>query len=239
MTTFVLVHGAWHGAWCWFKVIPLLEKAGHTTVAVDLPSHGIDRTPTSEVSLELCAEAVCRVLDECREPVILVGHSMGGVVISRAAELRPGKVEKLVYLAAFLLPSGVTILEATPPDTRAKTVASLVIKDGGHAASLRAEALRHMFYADCDEADVALARTLLVPQAMAVSATRLSTSSENWGRVPRFYVECTLDNAIPIEAQRAMSLQLPCRRVITMETSHSPFFSAPGELSDHLLELLK
>jgi pimeloyl-ACP methyl ester carboxylesterase len=170
---------------------------------------------------------------------MLVGHSMGGLVISRSAELRPAKVEKLVYLAAFLLPSGRTILEATPLDTRAKTVASLIINEHSSAASLKAESVRQMLYADCEDSDVALARTLLVPQAMAVSASPLSTSEENWGRVPRFYIECTRDNAIPIEAQRAMSSQLPCRRVITMETSHSPFLSAPDELSAHLLQLLK
>jgi pimeloyl-ACP methyl ester carboxylesterase len=239
MATFVLVHGAWHGAWCWYKVVPLLEKAGHTVVALDLPSHGLDRTPARDISLELYAEAVCRVLDACREPVILVGHSMGGVVISRAAELRPARIEKLVYVAAFLLPTGVTILEATPPDASARTMASLVINADGSAAGLRAESVRQMFYADCEDSDMALARMLLVPQAMAVSATPLSTSGKHWGSVPRFYVECTLDNAIPIEAQRAMASKLPCRHVITMQTSHSPFFSAPGELSGHLLQLLK
>jgi pimeloyl-ACP methyl ester carboxylesterase len=238
MATFVLVHGAWHGAWCWFKVIPLLEKRGHTVVAVDLPSHGIDRTPTRDVSLELYAECVCRVLDSYREPVILVGHSMGGLVISRAAELRPAKIGKLVYIAAFLLPSGATILETTSTEANARAMTGLVLTEDGSAASVKAESIRHTFYADCEDCDVALARTLLVPQALAVSVTPLSTTDENWGRVPRFYIECTYDNAIPIEAQRAMVSRLPCRRVITMETSHSPFFASPGELSAHLLQLL-
>ena len=238
MATFVLVHGAWHGAWCWFKVIPLLEERGHTVVAVDLPSHGTDRTPTRDVSLELYTEYVCRVLDACREPAILVGHSMGGIVISRAAELRPAKIGTLVYVAAFLLPNGATILEATSTGANARAMTGVVLNDDGSAASVQAQSIRHTFYADCEDSDVALARTLLVPQALAVSVTPLSTTDENWGRVPRFYIECTHDNAIPIEAQRAMVSQLPCQRVITMETSHSPFFAAPGELSAHLLQLL-
>jgi pimeloyl-ACP methyl ester carboxylesterase len=238
MATFVLVHGAWHGAWCWFKVIPLLEKRGHTVIAVDLPSHGTDRTPTRDVSLELYAECVCRVLDACREPVMLVGHSMGGLVISRAAELRPAKIEKLVYVAAFLLPSGATILEATSTGANARAMTDLVINEDGSAAAVKPESIRHVFYADCEDSDVALARTLLVPQALAVSVTPLSTTDENWGSVPRCYIECTQDNAIPIEAQRAMVSELSCRRVITLETSHSPFFSSPDELSAHLLQLL-
>ena len=238
MATFVLVHGAWHGAWCWFKVIPLLEKRGHTVIAVDLPSHGTDRTPTRDVSLELYAECVCRVLDACREPVMLVGHSMGGLVISRAAELRPAKIEKLVYIAAFLLPGGRTILEATSTEANARAMTDLVINEDGRAAAVKPESIRHVFYADCEDSEVALARTLLVPQALAVSVTPLSTKDENWGRIPRFYIECTHDNAIPIETQRAMVARLPCQRVITLATSHSPFFSSPGELSAHLLQLL-
>ena len=164
---------------------------------------------------------------------------MGGLVISRSAELRPEKIEKLVYLAAFLLPGGRTILEATPAGAKPQAVTDVVINEDGSAATLKAESVRRMFYADCEASDVALARTLLVPQAMAISVTPLSTSDENWGRVPRFYIECTRDNAIPIEAQRAMSSRLPCRRVITMATSHSPFLSSPDELSAHLLQLLK
>jgi pimeloyl-ACP methyl ester carboxylesterase len=169
---------------------------------------------------------------------MLVGHSMGGLVISRAAELRPAKIEKLVYVAAFLLPSGATILEATSTGANARAMTDLVINEDGSAAAVKPESIRHVFYADCEDSDVALARTLLVPQALAVSVTPLSTTDENWGSVPRCYIECTQDNAIPIEAQRAMVSELSCRRVITLETSHSPFFSSPDELSAHLLQLL-
>jgi pimeloyl-ACP methyl ester carboxylesterase len=237
MATFVLVHGAWHGAWCWFKVIPHLERLGHTVVTPDLPSHGVDRTPSKDVSLESYAECVCRVLDACREPVILVGHSMGGVVISRSAELRPHKISMLVYLAAFLLPAGRTIFQATAAGDNPHAITELIPSEDGSAAALKLEAVQQLFYADCEPGDVALARMLLVPQPMAIGGTPLSTSDEKWGRIPRIYIECTRDNAIPIEAQRAMTTELPCQRILTLETSHSPFFSSSGALSDHLARL--
>jgi pimeloyl-ACP methyl ester carboxylesterase len=237
MATFVLVHGAWHGAWCWFKVIPQLERLGHTVVAPDLPSHGTDRTPAKEVSLESYAQCVCRVLDACREPVILVGHSMGGLVISRAAELRPQKISRLVYLAAFLLPAGRTIFQATGAGENSHAITDVIPSEDGSTAALNLEAVQQMFYADCEPRDIALARMLLVPQPMAVAATPLSTSNEKWGRLRRIYIECTRDNAIPIEAQRAMTSLLPCQQVITLQTSHSPFFSSSDELSDHLARL--
>ncbi len=75
MSRFVLVHGAWHGAWCWNKVVPLLEAKGHSVDAIDLPGHGSDVTPIAEVTLERYAERVGRALRAEPEPAVLVGHS--------------------------------------------------------------------------------------------------------------------------------------------------------------------
>src|SRR5262249_48601509 len=103
---FVLVHGAWHGAWCWYKIVAGLDSAGHRLTAPDLPSGGIDATPPATVTLQSQADRLVAVLDTLPDPVILVGHSAGGPVISLAAEARPQKIAKLVYLTAFLLPDG-------------------------------------------------------------------------------------------------------------------------------------
>jgi len=78
MKTYVLIHGAWHGAWCWDKVILRLRQADHRAIAVDLPGHGIDKTPFSEITLRSYTDWLCQVLDRPPEPVILVGHSLGG-----------------------------------------------------------------------------------------------------------------------------------------------------------------
>src|SRR5512135_2022364 len=96
LSTIILVHGAWHGAWCWYKILPLLEKAGHKAIAVDLPGFGRDRTPLCEVSLQSYVDRVCAAIDEQRGRVILVAHSRGGIVISQTAEQRPERVESLV-----------------------------------------------------------------------------------------------------------------------------------------------
>src|SRR5258706_9960209 len=104
---FVLVHGGWQGAWNWYKVTTLLEASGHTVTAIDLPSHSIDGTPPGTVTLQSYTDKVVQTLDAISEPVILVAHSMGGAAASMAAEARPAKIEKLVYVAAFLMPNGV------------------------------------------------------------------------------------------------------------------------------------
>lgn len=237
MSTYVLIHGAWHGAWCWHKLTPLLETRGHTVIAPDLPSHGIDRTPTASVSLQAYTDHVVAILDSCREPVHLLGHSMGGLVITEAAEARPGKVATLVYLTAFLLPNGGTLLQQAQADAGGEVIPNLVFAPDHSSARIRPEALRSAAYADCSEADIALARSLLVPQAAAPFMTPVRTTPERWGGVPRIYIECTADKAISLDTQRAMQSRLPCRRVITLPTSHSPFFSAPEMLAEHLLAL--
>jgi pimeloyl-ACP methyl ester carboxylesterase len=237
MSTFVLVHGAWGGAWCWFRIIPLLQNAGHLVVAPDLPSHGIDRTPTASVSLEVYAERVGEVLDACAEPVVLVGHSMGGIVISRAAELRPARVAKLVYVTAFLLRDGQSIMGMAQADAQGQVLQNIVFSADQSTATVKEEALRPVFGADCTEADLALGRTLLVPQAVAPFDTPVRVSAGKWGAIPRHYVECVHDNAISIGLQRTMHAASPCLRVVTMETSHMPMFAAPDVLAGHLLSL--
>ena len=230
MATFVLIHGAWHGAWCWFKVAPLLRQMGHTVRVPDLPAHGIDRSPTSGVTLQAYADRVCAVLDACAEPAILVGHSMGGIVISEAAEARPDKVARLVYLTAFLLRDGETLLEVAQTDAAARVLGSVEFSADGTTAMVRDAAIAEVFYNDCSAADIELARTLLVPQAAAPFATPARNTAAKFGRIPRHYIECVADNAISIATQRAMHGRTPCSNVVTLDTGHSPFFSAPDQL---------
>lgn len=117
MKTFVLIHGSWHSAWNWHKVVPLLEKAGHKAMAIDLPGMGRDKTPIEEVTLQTDVAKICEVLDSIDGKAILVGHSKNGIMISQAAEYRPEKIEKLIYLAAYLIPNGKTQREYSMQDT--------------------------------------------------------------------------------------------------------------------------
>ena len=238
MSTFVLIHGAWHGGWCWYKVVALLEKHGHTVIAPDLPSHGRDKTPFSAVSLQGYVDSVGKVIDAQQEPVILVGHSMGGsMVIPQAAEYRPDKIRTLVYVAARLLRNGDSSLSDGQGDTESLLLPNLVFDQDRSTATVREEALKEVFYGDYSDEDVALAKALLVPEAVTLLATPIHTSAENFGRLPRVYVECLRDRALPPAVQKKQYTTLPCQKVISMNTSHSPFFSAPGELAAHLMAL--
>ena len=237
MSTYVLIHGAWHGGWCWEKVVPLLQKQGHTAVAPDLPAQGKDKTPIAEVSLQSYADRVCDILDAQPEPAILVGHSMGGMVITQAAEYRPDRIRTLVYLCAFLPRNGESLLQLAQTDTEGLVLPNLVPADDQQSATVRDETIKDAFYGDCSDDDVARAKSLLVAQPLAPLAAPVTTTEANFGRVPRVYIECLKDRAIPPPLQKQMYTASPCRKVIAMDTSHSPFLSAPEQLVEHLTSL--
>ena len=206
-------------------------------VAPDLPGHGSDKKPIPEITLQAYTDRVCQIIDEQTEPVILVGHSMGGVVITQAAEYRPQKIKKLVYLTAFLLQNGEFLLMHAEPDTEALVLPNLIMSEDQSYATVKEEALKDAFYGDCSDEDVEYAKSQLVPQAAAPLATPVSTTDENFGQVPRVYISCSGDKAISPSIQENLYTALPCEKVISLDTSHSPFFSAPEELADHLLSI--
>ena len=188
----------------------------------------------SAVTLQAYVDAVCSLIDVRREPVVLVGHSMGGGIITQVAEYRPDKIKTLVYLTALLPANGESMGQVLRRNTES-VLASNFVSNADHSASMvREEVLVDGFYGDCSAEDVALAKLLLVPQATAPLRTKLRTSVERFGRIPRVAIECLRDRAHPLSFQRSVYPTFPFQQVIAMDTSHSPFFSAPDELATHL-----
>src|ERR1700760_3004733 len=116
MAAFVLVHGHMHGRGCWDKVVPLLEAQGHRVVTPDLPGRGDDATPHVELTLKRYTASVAAIIRAMDEPVILVGHSAGGIVLSELAERMPEKIAKLIYVAAIMVPDGASIFSTMVTD---------------------------------------------------------------------------------------------------------------------------
>ena len=239
MSTFVLIHGGWHGAWCWDKVAPLLEEAGHEVVRFDLPGHGEDPTPAVEVTLEGYADRIVEALDALSEPAVLVGHSLAGTAISQAAERRPEKIDKLVYLCALLLPSGRSAIEASQEDADSVVLQNAQVEPDQGRIILSEDGMRQALYHDCPEEDFERARRLITPQPLAPLGTPVEVTEGNFGSVRRAYVHTTRDRAVSPAAQEKMYTDLPCEEVVSMATGHLPFFAAPEELAGHLDSLAK
>lgn len=234
MSQFLLIHGACHGAWCWHKAIPEFEKRGHRAQAIDLPGQGQDQTPLGNVTLDTMVDRIVTALTEIAGPVVLVGHSMAGMVISATAEKAPDRIKTLVFLCAFLPRDGESLLTmgtGTP-------VRKNMIVDADHiSGTIMLDKVRELFYHDCTDADVAYASARLRPQALGAHSTPVHLTQERFGRIPRVYVECTEDHALAIEMQRDMVAKSPPIDVRTLHSSHSPFLSMPDKLAATLTDL--
>lgn len=237
MKTFILIHGSWHSAWNWHKVIPLLEQQGHKAIAIDLPGMGRDKTTISEISLQTSVDNVCSVIDSVDDKVILVGHSKNGIMISQAAEYRPHKIEKLIYLAAYLIPNGKTQREYSVQDREGVLKPFVDFHEESKSTTLRPEIYKEGLYHDCDDNITELAKLLLSNEPFESGITPLQLTEENYGGIPRYYIECTEDKAVTPFIQRMMYKESPCEKVYSMATSHSPFFSKPNELVNILAEI--
>lgn len=232
MKTFILIHGSWHSAWNWHRVIPLLEQKGHRAIAIDLPGMGRDKTPVNTVTMQTTVERICTLIDSIEGKVILVGHSKNGIMISQAAEYRPHKIEKLVYLAAYLVPPGKTQREYSIQDTAGVLKPFVKMHEELRATTLDAQIYKEGLYHDCEESITQLAKLLLSHEPIESAGTPLQLTEEKYGSVPRIYIECTEDRAVTPYIQRKMYSEIPCKKVYSMNTGHSPFFSKPQELSD-------
>lgn len=237
MKTFILIHGSWHSAWNWHRIVPLLEKAGHKAIAIDLPGMGRDKTPIQEVKMKSTVEKICALMDDIPGKVILVGHSKNGIMISQAAEYRPDKIEKLVYLAAYLIPNGKTQREYSIQDTEGWLKPYVTQHPETASHTLQNEIYKEGLYHDCDDTITELAKVLLSHEPVESGITPLELTDENFGRVPRVYIECTEDRAVTPFIQQKMYTETLCEKVYKLATSHSPFFSKPQELVDILLQL--
>ncbi|PEI83511.1 alpha/beta fold hydrolase [Bacillus toyonensis] len=227
MSTYVLVHGAWQGEWAWELVKPQLEALGHTVITLDLPGSGKDTTPSQNITLDSYVDAVTATINQQTEKVIVVGHSMGGIVITQTAELIPNKIDKLVYLCAFLPQSG----ESLGSKLDGEAGPQFSINENDMTAELIPNLIEKTFLNATENEEIKEASSKKMrPQPLGPFQQQLKISEENFGTVDRIYIETTLDRAIPIDFQRRMNTETPCSKIITLEADHSPFFSKATEL---------
>lgn len=241
MARFVLVHGAFGGAWSWEPVVRPLEAAGHTVQTLDLPGGGDDRTPVEEITLESCAARVCEVLASRPEPAVLVGYSMGGAVATQAAGLCPDRVASLIFVAAFMPGDGQSLLDLTglPEGADDMIQANIVVEGEPPLATLSAEATVAAVYNCCPPDVAAKAAARRRSQAVAVFATPVSVDDERLAAIPRSYVLTRQDNSIPVALQRRMIAEHPCTNVVELDTDHAPQLSATSELVAALNDLAR
>jgi len=234
--TFVLVHSASLGGWQWENVAKTLKENGHTVLTPDLPGHGNDKTVPVDITMDDYVKTLTYILDKQDESVILVGHSFNGITVSRVAELRPTKVKKLVYLTAFLLPNGGSFFGAVQGVEGSKAVENFYLSEDKTYALVKEHEIQNAFAHDIPKEAFDGAKPYIVPEPAAPLMYELQITDENFGKIPKYYIECTEDRAIPIEVQRAM-YNGKVEKSYSLNSSHTPNFSQPKNLANILLEI--
>ena len=222
-----MVHGAWHGAWCWEKLLPFLGNLDVTARALDLPSVH-DRVETQAV-IGADAEAVRNFIDTIPGQIVLCGHSYGGMAITHPVAGTHPRVKRLIYLCAYMLDSG-----ESPADFRSEPDRPHVIVDENGMMMPDMTSVAERFFGDCDLESQQWAMQRL--RAMPTPMDKLPGAA--WRSVPSTYIVCTQDRAISLRLQREVFAPR-AQQVFEMATSHSPFLSQPGALAELLAASLK
>ena len=229
MTDVVLVHGAWHGAWCWRRVLPPLWAAGHRVVTVTLTGLG-ERAHQLSPSITLGTHVLDVVTavraEECRDAV-LVGHSYGGLPVTGAADVLGDAVARLVYVDAVVPEPGDCWSTRNPPEVQEQRRAA--IARHGHLPPPPPEAF------GLTGSDAEWVGRRQTPQPAGVYDDPLPFDAARWAARPRTFVDCTTPPLATIDPSRRLVREQPGWEVVELATGHDPMVSAPAELARLLL----
>jgi pimeloyl-ACP methyl ester carboxylesterase len=252
MSIFVLVHGAWHDSRCWELLTPYLTAAGHQVLTPDLPGHGRSTLPPQRATLKLYAQTLTEIIRGCSDPVILVGHSMAGMVITEAASLIPAHITQLIYLCAYLPRQDESVFSLIAsnrghePLTPIEMALSMSADKRTCNLELDAAGITSLFYGSSSPAQARVAIARLQVQGSLPLAAEVRYDEQQLQTVPKRYIYCTEDKVIPLHHQRRMvahhstvtaqtlTEQKFTGQTLTTQTlasDHSPFYCCPAELA--------
>ncbi|MEU8364793.1 alpha/beta fold hydrolase [Nonomuraea sp. NPDC048882] len=240
MSTYLLVHGAWHSGECWKRVVPLLEAAGHRVFAPSLTGYG-DRAHLlgPEVGLDThVADVVRLITDEDLTEVVLVGHSYAGLVISSVAGQVPGRIAELVYLDAMVPEDGESAADVMPV-TRQLIELAAGSGDGWRVPPMPELPPPAGLFGVTDPEDVAWLRSMLSDQPVRCLTEPVRLGGPAARAIPRTHIHCTVGKPEGVVRRPVPEVQPNGRpaQVWQLPTGHDCMITMPAELTDLLLKL--
>jgi pimeloyl-ACP methyl ester carboxylesterase len=239
MSKYVLIHGSFLGGWCWNKVKKELEENGHIVFAPDLPGHSISiDISAKEISLEKYVSFVCDLIRKVDDKVILVGHSLGGAIITNAAEYVHERIEKLVYVCAVVPKNGDKVSDLLKSDASPEIESVSSINKIKMHIELDYDKIEKAIFNGCKEEDIDIANRHLVPQPLKPFLEPIILEKENYRKLDRLGIVCSEDKSLRPVFQEKMYKEAGCI-IKVIESGHAPFFSKAEELSKILLGCTK
>lgn len=237
----VLVHGAWHAGACWDAVVDLLAARGFAVCAPDLPGHGAQQTPLHKISLHTYVKAVLELLDGIDSKVLLVGHSMAGMIISEVAARAPQRLRGLVYVGAYLPRHNESLfdLNALNREDEAATAIerAMQLSSDKRSCTVQEDAIIPLFYPLAPPALAKQASRSFQTQATLPLAAKVNLGHADMMHVASTYIVTTQDKVLLPQHQRRMLARRSCECVLEIDADHSPFLSRPAELAELLAGL--
>lgn len=236
---YVLVHGAWQAPYAWNSVKANLEKQGNKVTVIELPGHGNDQTPPGQITLDLYTEKIIDALSTIDGKVILVGHSLGGMIISSVAEAVPEKTEKLVYVAAYLPATGQTLdqLAHTDPDSQLGGSGVLIFNNDGVTVDVEQDQIVDLFIQDGTPEVQNLVLKNYRTEPLIPFINPVSLTAENFGSVEKVFIKTLKDHVVSPSLQDRMITSGGVTSIYKINTGHSPFLSQPDSLTALLVNL--
>jgi pimeloyl-ACP methyl ester carboxylesterase len=237
--TFVLVHGAWQAPYVWDAVKANLEKQGAQVITVELPGHGADQSAPQTLTLDVYRDKVIDAMNKVNGRVILVGHSLGGMVISAVAEKVPSKIEKLVYIAAYLPLSGQSLFDLAKTDADSQLGTALVPSADQLTFGVKQDQIVNVFIQDGSDAVKSLVLQNYRPEPAIPFTNPITLTVANYGSVAKVYIKTLQDHAVSPALQTKMISASGVKTVYQLNTSHSPFLSNPDSVSVLLSQIAR
>lgn len=237
--TFVLVHGAWQAPYAWQLVNDQLVQQGQNVVVVELPGHGADNTSPATLSMDVYRDKVVAAINALSGNVILVGHSMGGMVVSAVAEKIPSRIDKLVYVGAFLPANGQSLLALASTDSTSQLGPALIPSADQLTLGIKPENLAPIFIQDGSDAVKKQVVDNYRPEPAIPFTNPVTLTAAGFGKVTKYYVYTAQDHAVGLNLQKRMVAAAGIKNTYTLNSSHCPFLSMPTETTTLLQTIAK
>jgi len=235
---YVLVHGAWQAPYVWDAVKTSLINAGNNVTVVALPGHGSDNTVPSALTLDVYRDKVTEAISKMNGKVILVGHSLGGMIISSVAEQNPTKIAKLVYIAAYLPTSGQSLLDLANTDAGSLLGApGILIQNANGTLDVKQDQIANVFIQDGSAQIQNLVLQNYRPEPAIPFTNPVTLTAANFGSVEKVYIKTLQDHVVSPSLQDRMINAGDVKTVYQLNTGHTPFLSKPDSVAALLTEI--
>ena len=227
MSNIILIHGAWHGPWCFDKLLPKLNKS-HNIIVPTLPCVSYDN---NEINLKFYNQIIFNELNKLSEPAILVGHSLAGLILCELGTKYPDKIAKLIFIAGFIPENNNNLLSCSKEDTDADMSLAFMPPNDKTILTLNPENIANFLYNNCNKEDKQWAVDKLQPQKLTPFNDKVCYDVSILKKIKKLYIECKYDKAVSLNMQRKMHQRINCETVL-LDSCHSPFICMPDKIAE-------